>query len=407
MGSGLLERVPVDQVVVAIDPGKATHRVWVTDVDGLVGEPASLPSSRAGIEQLALLVGEVEPVIAVEATGALHRAWAAEVELRWPGSLRLFAPSETQAARAQLGTRRFKTDDRDCAALIWLARQGAGRPAAATGVEAMLAAVSHRRQLLLAVKPLRQRLHDQLNALAPGLSAPAGHGRALALDTPTGRAVLACAADFEGRPPSLRSLKSRADGRLTDATARFWADRWNACLAPPADAELRAARLRRDNDRFDALQADIAFVDDQLMLLLADTPGQVLTSMPGVKIVRAAAFAAHTLPIERFPTPEHLYSATGLAPASYESSTVRKRGGISRTGLPEHRDALMGIAWGLGQHAPAFQQRLRELNTRGMTGIGARVALARHACRLCWRVLQTQHPYDDRRYDRARRDRGR
>ena len=74
----------------------------------------------------------------------------------------------------------------------------------------MLAAVSHRRQLVLALKPLRQRLHDQLNALAPGLSAPAGHGRALALDTPTGRAVLACAAAFAGRAAERRGRSRRA-----------------------------------------------------------------------------------------------------------------------------------------------------------------------------------------------------
>jgi transposase len=86
---------------------------------------------------------------------------------------------------------------------------------------------------------------------------------------------------------------------------------------------------------------------------------------------------------------------------------VHRRGAIARTGLPEHRNALMAIAWGLGQFAPAFQRRLQELNARGKTGIEARVALARHACRLCWRLLDTQQPYDDRRYDRARRDRGR
>ncbi len=291
--------------------------------------------------------------------------------------------------------------------MVWLARQGAGRPAAHSGVEAMKAAVAHRRQLVLALTPLRQRLHDQLNALAPGLSAPAGHGRAVPLDTPTGRAVLACAAAFAGRAPAARSLQARAEGRLTDRTARFWAERWKQCLAPPADAELRAARLSRDVDRLLALQADIAFVDEQLKSLLADSDGQVLTSLPGVSTVRAAAFAAHSLPIERFPTPEHLYSATGLAPSSYESASVRRRGAISRTGLPEHRDALMGIAWGLGQFAPAFQQRHTELNARGLTGIQARVALARHACRLCWRLLQSQQPYDDQRYDRARRDRGR
>jgi transposase len=405
--TGLLRELSVDRVIVAIDPGKVANRVWVTDRAGMLGEPLSLPTSREGIEVLERLVGSREVVFAVEATGSLHRAWAAELERRRPGSLRLFAPSQTQAARAQLGTRRFKTDDRDCAALVWLARQGAGRRAGSSSVAAMLAAVAHRRQLVRALKPLRQRLHDQLNALAPGLSAPAGHGRALALDTPTGRAVLACAAAFCGRPPSVRSLKARADGRLTDANAAFWSGRWKACLPPPADAELRAARLARDLARLEALRADIAFVDEQIQRLLTASAGQILTTLPGVWTVRAAAFAAHTLPIERFPTPEHLYSATGLAPASYQSASVRRRGGISRTGLPEHRDALMGIAWGLGQFAPAFQHRLDELNARGKTGIQARVALARHACRLCWRLLATQQPYDDRRYDRARRDRGR
>jgi len=204
-----------------------------------------------------------------------------------------------------------------------------------------------------------------------------------------------------------RGRCKRASGRLTDRTARFWANRWKQCLAPPQDARLRAARLTRDVDRLDALLADIAFVDDQLEDLLASSAGQVLTTLPGVATVRAAAFTAHTLPVERFPTPGHLYSATGLAPASYQSATIQKRGAISRTGLPEHRDALMGIAWGLGQFAPAFQQRLAELNARGKTAIQARVVLARHACRLCWRILHTQQPYDDRRYDRARRDRGR
>jgi transposase len=405
---GLLERVPVDRVIVAIDPGKVLNRVWVTSGEGMVGEPLSLPTSRSGVDRLASVVAaESDPVFALEATGALHRAWASELERRWPGSLRVFAPSQTQAARTQLGTRRFKTDDRDCAALVWLARQGAGQPAGGSAVDALRAAVSHRRQLILALKPLRQRLHDQLNALAPGLSAPKGHGRALALETPTGRAVLTCAVDFAGRAPGIRSLKARADGRLSDATAMFWSTRWKDCLAPPPDAELRAARMGRDLARLDALRADIAFVDGQIEPLLGSSAGQILITLPGVASTRAAAFAAHTLPVERFATPEHLYSATGLAPASYESSTVRRRGGISRTGLPEHRDALIGIAWGLGQFAPAFQQRLSELRARGKTPLQARVALARHACRLCWRMLHTQEPYDDRRYDRARRDRGR
>jgi transposase len=177
------------------------------------------------------------------------------------------------------------------------------------------------------------------------LSAPAGHGRALALDDPTGQAVLACAAAFAGRPPTVRSLRARAPGRLTQATAQFWADRWRRLLPPPQDAELRAERLGRDLARHQALQVDIAAVEGQITRLLAATPGQILTTLPGVATVRAASFAASSLPIGRFPTPEHLYAATGLAPATWQSASLQRRGRSSRQGLAEHRDALMSIAW--------------------------------------------------------------
>jgi len=190
---------------------------------------------------------------------------------------------------------------------------------------------------------------------------------------------------------------------MTAATAAFWAGRWEQLLSPPADAEMRAARLGRDLRRWQDLQADITAIEQQLELLLAQTPGQVLTSLPGVAVVRAATFSAFTLPIDRWPTPEHLYSATGLAPATYQSSTITRRGKIARTGLAEHRDALMGIAWGLSLNAPAFAARHAQLTARSMRPMQARVALSRHACRLCWRLLHTQHPYDDRRYARARR----
>lgn len=408
----LRQAVPAAALVVAVDPGKVSNRVWLTSGErGLIGQPVSLPVLREGVQALARLVRASEvagpPIIGVEATGRLHHAWVAELERRWPGSVRLLAPSQTQAARAQLGSRRHKTDDRDCAALVWLVRQGAGRPADGGAVEALLAAVRHRRGLVADRKVLQQRLHDQLQALCPGLSAPRGHGRVLELPDPTGQAVLACAAAFAGRPPTVRSLRARAPGRLTEPTARFWVDRWRRLLPPPADAELRAQRLGRDLARYQALQADIDAVQAQLARLLAATDGQVLTSLPGVAAVRAASFAAHSLPIARFPTPEHPYAATGLAPATWQSASLHRRGRISRQGLPEHRDALMGIAWGLSQYSSSFRERDVELRGRGMRPIQARVALARHACRLCYALLTTQQPFDEARYRAARHSRGR
>ena len=66
----------------------------------------------------------------------------------------------------------------------------------------------------------------------------------------------------------------------------------------------------------------------------------------------------------------------------------------------------MGIAWGLSQNSPALPPRATaNYRARGFRPIQARVALARHACRLCWRLLHSQQPYDDRRYARARQAR--
>jgi transposase len=361
--------LPASTLVIAIDPGKVSNRVWLSSsAAGMAVEPLSLPVLRPGLEALQRLVLDhlegTDPVFAIEATGGLHQVWVRELNQRFPGSVRLFAPSETTAARAQLGSRRFKTDDRDCAALTYLARQGQGRIVADRVDDALAGAVRHRRGLVAERKVAQQRLHDQLNALCPGLSAPVGHGRALKLEGVIGQAVLHCAAAFAGR--------------ILDREAEFWVDRWRA------------------------LAADIVAVDGDLTTLLAGTDEQILTTLPGVATSRAAAFAAFSLPIARFPTAEHLYSATGLAPASYQSASLHRRGRISRQGLPEHRDALMNLTWGLSQHCSVFIERDDRLRARGMHPIQARVALARHACRLAYTLLKTQQPFDEQRYRRAR-----
>jgi hypothetical protein len=128
MGSLLQRSLPPSTLVVAIDPGKAPHRVWLsTDAAGLVTEPLTVPVLRAGLETLDGLVRRYSAggqlVFAVEAAGSLHRAWVSDLSRRFPAPVRVFAPSETAAARTQLGMRRFKTDDRDCAALTYLTRR--------------------------------------------------------------------------------------------------------------------------------------------------------------------------------------------------------------------------------------------------------------------------------------------
>jgi hypothetical protein len=117
-------------------------------------------------------------------------------------------------------------------------------------------------------KLIQQRLHDQLNVLAPGLSAPAGHGRRPAVEQPTGQAVLACAAVFAGRAPTVPSLQAPAGSAAMTPSAGHSAG---------ADAYHRrpmlisgAERLSRDLARYQALQGNIIALEADLEPLLHD-----------------------------------------------------------------------------------------------------------------------------------------
>lgn len=55
----LRREVPASSLVVAIDPGKAFNRVWLTSGEhGLIGEPVSLAVLREGVDELERLIGQ-------------------------------------------------------------------------------------------------------------------------------------------------------------------------------------------------------------------------------------------------------------------------------------------------------------------------------------------------------------
>ena len=102
-------------VVVAVAPGKVMNRVWASHGTGWLEQPMSVPVSCAGVEQLQRLLDAhhpaVAPVIAIEATGSLHQAFVADLERRFPGSTRLFAPSENEGGADAVQPARFGWGD--------------------------------------------------------------------------------------------------------------------------------------------------------------------------------------------------------------------------------------------------------------------------------------------------------
>jgi hypothetical protein len=87
---GLLhEALPASTLVVAIDPGKVSNRVWLSSGEaGAVVAPLSLPVLRPGLDQLQRLVidhaGVAGPVFAIEATGVCTRPGSASSTSAFP-----------------------------------------------------------------------------------------------------------------------------------------------------------------------------------------------------------------------------------------------------------------------------------------------------------------------------------
>jgi hypothetical protein len=79
----------------------------------------------------------------------------------------------------------------------------------------------------------------------------------------SGQAELACATRSQGGRPRPARCASNA---------RYWAERWKACLPPAPDAT-RPERLGRSVARWQALRLDIAAIEAKVAVLLASTAG--------------------------------------------------------------------------------------------------------------------------------------
>jgi transposase len=106
---------------------------------------------------------------------------------------------------------------------------------------------------------------------------------------------------------------------------------------------------------------------------------ELVTSIPGVSAVGAAAMLAETGDPTRFDSPRTLVKHAGLCPRDNASGTFKGRSRISRRGRPRLRLAAWRATWGALHHNPVMAARYRYLTTRSrnkLTDGQARAALA-------------------------------
>jgi transposase len=145
------------------------------------------------------------------------------------------------------------------------------------------------------------------------------------------------------------------------------------------------------------LNNQIDQAEQHLATVLPHTPAGVLTSLPGVGVVRASNYGAALGDPTRFANADRAYRASGLVPASYESAGRARGGqGISREGNAELRSAIIELGRALAQRDPDFARYRASVGAR-MKPMMAAIAAGHRAHRLAFALMRSGEAYDPAR----------
>ena len=397
-------------LVVPVDVGKTVAMSLIADHYGeLVVDPFEFDLTEPGVASLIEAIATAERSraavvvrVGVEAAGHYHRTVVARLRKAGLEVVEL-NPGAVKQARAQQLLRALKSDARDLGAMAELLTRGAGRAPEQPGeaLAAQVAWTAHRRRKVKARTALTNQVLGQLDLLFPGLQGCFTTG---VLETKAGRVIVSELVE----PARIKRLGE-------EGLRRFVARRGVRLSRPKAATVMSAARnvlgLRKeelaarrtvfaaDVVLLDYLDAMIDEADQQLASVLRDTPAAILTTLPGISIIRASNYGAEIGDPWRFRNAESAYRFSGLVPASYESARKARSGQhISREGSVELRDAIIELGKGLSQFDPEFASYKRRLVGDGKKRSIAAVAVGHRAHRLAFAMLRSQCPYDPGRW---------
>jgi transposase len=117
-----------------------------------------------------------------------------------------------------------------------------------------------------------------------------------------------------------------------------------------------------------------------------------IMQLPGFGVITGMTVLAAIGEIQRFGTPQHLASYSGLTNGLEQSGTKLVQKGITKEGRKELRWALVEVAQRAVKSDPLWKHRFQEMHKR-MHRNQAIVAVARRLLELVWYVLTRRQPY--------------
>jgi transposase len=117
-----------------------------------------------------------------------------------------------------------------------------------------------------------------------------------------------------------------------------------------------------------------------------------LMQLPGFGVITAMTVLAAIGDIQRFESPKHLASYSGLTPGLEQSGTKNRGKGITKEGRRELRWALVEAAQMAVKSDPIWKTRFQKMQKR-MHRNQAMTAVAHRLLELVWYVLTRRQPY--------------
>jgi transposase len=379
----LRELVPVDNAMLAIDLADMKQAVVVTDHDSrvLARGPVNAKAWELGpvldwARQVAHAHGFTDVTVGCEPTG--HR-WRVLDQLAAQKNMALVCvqPLLTGQARQREDYTSDKRDDKDAVLIARLVAQlHCYAPERAEETWAALRQLGARREELI-IQSTRcvQQLRDLLECAWPAVLGAAGSP----FDSTNWCAALAVVLErCDGDPRRLTRLgPQRFHAAVRRELARWGGQRlWRpivgavfSALSDPAGvlAQRRGAlqRARWVLDDWRLIKIRLAEVETHMVATLNELGlTELVTSIPGISAVGAAAILAETGDPTRFDSPRALVKHAGLCPREDTSGTYTGRSRISGRGRPRLRTAAWRAVWGALHANPVMAARYRHLTTR-------------------------------------------
>lgn len=407
----LRELVPVDKAIMAIDLADEKQAVVVTDHDSRV-------LARRRVKAKAWLLGPVlewarqqarargfaDVIVGCEPTG--HR-WRVLDQLAAERNMGLVCvqPLLVGRARESEDYTRDKTDDKDAVLIARLVAQlRCYVPERAEEIWGRLRHLGARRDRLIAeATACVQQLRDLLECVWPAVLDAA----AAPFDSANWCAALAVVLErCSGDPRRLTRLGLKGFEAAVRRELPRWGGRrgcrriiiavFTALTDPAGVSAQRRGALERAAwvlDDWRVTQTRLAEVEARMLEVLDELElTELVSSIPGVSALGAAAILAETGDLSRFDSPRALVKHAGLCPRENASGTMTGRSRISGRGRPRLRLAAWRAVWGALPHNSVMAARYRHLTTREHNRLAdgqARAAIA--AALLRWiHVIVTQ-----------------